>query len=461
MGLLSFFNVLRARSLIVLWSIVIATFISAVLGFALPKNYVASAKVQVDSVFENPLTGLAEKRHRVSEFLGQQAALVSSRSVALKVVAELIATGHLSMAEYEDQWRKKTGGEIVTGNNLTEWVADELLLNLNVQSSVTESTMLISYRSNDPSLAARYANAFADSYMRIVIDNRQRRAARTAANFSEETRNLERQVQKSRDELTDFQAESGLVTIGAQQLEAAEVELGTITSRIADARADYAEARSLLSQAVSASRAELATLPIPNDNNVGKSAQARLGSIRVQMEKVEQRYGENHPDYQEGLMQMRSLQTALFQSIRERADYARRRIASLEAAAAIQKARVIALQKTRQTFNVLEQGLANNQQTFDEISRRRLQQSLQSRFDLVDILMLGRAVPPQEPPVPIHVIVIIAGFFLGVCLGISAAILTELVEARIRVKAMLERVAQAPVFAEVTVSGPRGKGQFA
>ena len=300
MGLLSFFNVLRARSLIVLWSIVIATFISAVLGFALPKNYVASAKVQVDSVFENPLTGLAEKRHRVSEFLGQQAALVSSRSVALKVVAELIATGHLSMAEYEDQWRKKTGGEIVTGNNLTEWVADELLLNLNVQSSVTESTMLISYRSNDPSLAARYANAFADSYMRIVIDNRQRRAARTAANFSEETRNLERQVQKSRDELTDFQAESGLVTIGAQQLEAAEVELGTITSRIADARADYAEARSLLSQAVSASRAELATLPIPNDNNVGKSAQARLGSIRAQMEKVEQRYGENHPDYQEG-----------------------------------------------------------------------------------------------------------------------------------------------------------------
>ncbi len=460
MGLLSFISVLRARAFVLFWAIGLSTLVAAALGFALPKNYVASAKVQVDSVFENPLTGMAEKRHRVSEFLGQQAALVSSRSVALQAVDDLIETNHLNIIEYEEEWRTKTQGEIVAGNNLYEWVADDLLGNLMIQSSVAESTLVISYRTNNPSLASRYANAFADAYMKVVLSNRERRSARAAANFSAETKNLEQRVQKSRDELSDFQTQSGLVTIGSQQLEAAELELGTITGRIAEARADYAEARSLYEQAKKATRAELETLPIPNDNSLGKTAQARLASERAKLLRIEQRYGENHPDYREGLTRMRALQSSLFQSIAEKFEYSRRRVANLEAAARVQKQKVLDYQKIRQRFDELEQSLNTNQQTFDEVARRTLQQSLQSRFDLIDIMMLGRAVPPAEPPIPLHVIVIIAGFFLGLFIGVSAAILIELLEARIRVPMMLERCIGAPVMAELAIAAPRGKGQY-
>ncbi len=453
MSLLALFSVLRARAIIIFWAIMVATIAALLVARVVPQTYEASAKVQVDSIQENLLTGLVEPRLRVSEFLGQQAAIVTSRTVALKVVDILTLEGYISIAQYESNWREITGGELVPGNDSRLWTADQLIEDLVVRSNVAESTLTITYRGDSPSNAARFSNAFADAYMITVLEQRQRRAARNAENFSEETDTLEQQVQESREELTAFQQQSGIVTIGVEQAESAEVELASLTSRMAEARADHAEAQSLFDQVRQTPKDKLGTIPLPAYDTPGRTAQARLAAIASQLERLGQRYGENHPDYLESLSELENQQNIIYSTVKGRAEYTGRRVKKLSQEVAGQKSRVVDLQQTRQRFDTLEKNLDTNRQAYDLLAARTLQEGLQSRFDTIDVLLLSRAVPPQEPLLPIDILIILAGAMLGFCMGMSAAVVVELLEARLRSREGLQLASKADVLAEIRVPG--------
>ncbi|WP_306252661.1 Wzz/FepE/Etk N-terminal domain-containing protein [Parvularcula sp. IMCC14364] len=165
MSLLALIRVLRARAVIIFWAVLVACVAAWLVSRLVPQTYTSSATVQADSIQENLLTGMVEPRLRVSEFLGQQAAIISSRTVALQVIEVLEAENYVSRAQYEQDWRAATGGEIVPGSDARLWFADRLAKRLSVKANVDHSTLIISYTSENPSRASRYANAFADAYM--------------------------------------------------------------------------------------------------------------------------------------------------------------------------------------------------------------------------------------------------------------------------------------------------------
>ena len=334
MSIFAFLSVLRARAFIIAWSTVVAVCAAMLVARALPQNYEAFAKIQIDNMREDLLTGLSERSPRVAEFLGQQSAIVTSRTVALKVVTTLVNEGFLSLPEYEERWRVETGGELLPGNDLRRWTADQLIERLTVRQSISESTLIISYRGEHPVIASRYTNAFADAYMVTVQEQRQRRAARNAASFSEETRMLAKQVEKAREELTEFQQESGIVTIGNQQLESAEVELATLTGRLAEARADEAEASSLFELVKVTPRKLLGSVPIAakGTTNIASPAivaQNKMAGIASTLAVLEGRYGTQHPDYIEGFDALITQQNIVYNAVRDRASYTVRRVTKI------------------------------------------------------------------------------------------------------------------------------------
>ena len=166
----------------------------------LPTKFLSASKVQVDSLQRNELTGLIEPRVRVGEYLGQQAAIAKSRTVALEVINQLSAEGFIVLGDFEDRWREETGGETVAGNDLRLWAADQLLRDVEVTSNEIESTLELGFRADDPAQAARVANAFASAYMSTVLDKKQRRSARRAASLSDETKALADGVASAQNE---------------------------------------------------------------------------------------------------------------------------------------------------------------------------------------------------------------------------------------------------------------------
>ena len=454
MGFLALISVLNARKFVVAAAVAVSCLIALAAGIVTPTEYKSTARVQVDSRQKNPLTGLFEPRLRVSEFLGQQAAVAGSRNVALQVYDTLIDEGFFIASDFEAEWRKQTKGELVSGNDARLWSADQLLRKLDINTNTLEGTVSVSFRSESPSDAARITNAFATAYMQTVLNQRQRRAARNAMNFSEETFALEQNMEQAQRELTDFREESGIVALGAQRLEGEEVGLASVTMRLAEARADLSEAQSLLRQARAASDSELLTLPLPNDAHSGRQAQSRLGAVLVQLQRISERYGEKYPDYIEAVNEKRALEATIIRAVENRTEYASRRVASLSASVDQQKKTVVDLQETKQLFDVLEKKVEASRDTYDLVATRSLQESLQSRVDSVELFLLARGVPADKPATPSLPIIIFIGVFAGLGIGAAAAVALELVEGRIRGEQALTQLLRAPVLAEL--SAPAG-----
>ena len=138
MGFGALIRCLGARKLILGWSALVGLAVGLATGALLPKTYESSAKVLVDSIQKDSVTGLYEPRLRVSEFLGQQAAIADSRTVALEAYDRLAEEGLIAVSDFEERWRRETGGEIVAGNDPRLWAADELVENLTVTADAVD-----------------------------------------------------------------------------------------------------------------------------------------------------------------------------------------------------------------------------------------------------------------------------------------------------------------------------------
>ncbi len=449
MGLIELFAVLKFRRAILIWSLIVGASVAATLAALLPTRYVSSSMVQVDSIQRNAITGLVEPRVKVAEFLGQQAAVAASRTVALQVIEDLTAEGFLVLSDYEERWRKESGGELVAGNDLSLWAADQLLKDLSVTATDLGSTLELSYASGEPAQAARIANAFAAAYMSTVLDQKQRRFAAKAASFSDETKALAKDIEIAQGDVADFREQSGVLPLGSQKVEAAEVEFAALTQRLAGARADDAEAQSLLRQADATPRALLANFPLPQDALAALQAQARLAAVIASLGRIEERYGPKYPDFIEATNERAALEASILQSVRDRALYSSRRVAALDDEARGMKAKLSGMQKTREAYDVLQDKVATSQETFNLVTTRSLQEALQSRVDTIDVFLLARATPPARPATPHPLLITLLGLIAGAAVGATTAVAAELLEGRVRSIAILRQTFRTGVVAAI------------
>jgi len=456
-GVLAFLRTLKARRLIVLWAVIVGGAVALATGLLLPKTYFASAKVLVDSIQKDTITGLYEPRLRVSEFLGQQAAIAGSRAVALETINALEADRTIDLSEFEAQWRRKTGGELVAGNDLKLWAADQLLDNVKVAADAVEGTIEIGFAGGDPAEAARIANSLASSYMKTVLDQRQRRAARNAASFSEERRSLERDLENAQIELNRFRERQGILAVGAERLDAAEVELASLTTRLAEARAERSEAASLRAQAEGVASENLLTIPLPEGAHAGRTAQERLGLVNAQLDRVAERYGERYPDYVETLKEKRALEASILQTVIDRAEFAERKLKALETNAAAKKVEVVELHRVKEAYDILENRVNASRETYALVANRTLQETLQSRVGNVDVILLSRATPPDHPAAPPLPVIVLIGLLFGAALGATAAVAMEFHEGQVREANVVRHLLRAPVLAEIGYPAPRAK----
>lgn len=450
MGVVDLLKVLKFRRLIILWSVVVGLSVGIALAVFLPTKYLSVSKVQVDSLQRNTLTGLIEPRVRVGEFLGQQAAVAGSRTVALEVIDRLSAEGFIVLSDYEDQWRKETGGELVAGNDLRLWAADELLRDVEIGANEIESTLQLGFKAEDPAQAARVANAFASAYMSTVLDQKQRRAARRAANFSDETQSLAEDVATAQSDLTAFREKTGILPLGQHKIDGAEIELSTMTERIAGARADAADAYSLLRQAEALPRSAMVSFPLPADALSARQTQERLVVIAPIVARLSERFGPKYPELIEAQREKAQLENDIIRSLRERADAASNKIAALESQAGMLKSEVVAMRETRQAYDLLEDKVRTSQETYNLVTTRKLQETLQSRVDSIDVMLLSRATPPSRPATPPQWAIALIGLFAGAVFGAAIAVFVELFEGRVRSVDVLRRSFRTQTVCEIS-----------
>ena len=427
MSATQFLSILRAR-----WKIALAVLLLTVattlgISLILPKTYTGTAAVVVDVKSPDPIFGALFQGQLVSGYMATQVDIMTSDSVARRVVHELKLADN---ADVREQWQEETGGQ----GDIESWYAGIVEKYLNVAPARESSVINVSYKAGDPQTAAAVANGFVKAYMDTSVELRNDPGKRYSTFFDARAKDLRDKLDAAQAKLSDYQKKNGIIgtddrlDIETQRLNELSTQLVTLQAIAAESEARGAQARSQ-----SERMSEVLNNPV-----IG-SLKAQISSQQARLSELNNRLGENHPAVQEAKANLAALHKRLDQEVsRVSGSVAvgntvnRSREAEVRALLEAQRNKLLKLRGQRDEVAVLQRDVEAAQKAYDGVVQRLNQTSLESQTTATNVSVLTPAVPPAEPSSPKILLNTLFSIVIGIALAIVAAFSMEWLDRRVR-----------------------------
>jgi chain length determinant protein EpsF len=414
----------------------------------LPKRYVAAVTLVVDTKAADPVTGALLPLQMLPGYFATQLDIITSHTVALKVVDQLDLT---ALPALREQFQAEAQG----AGSLRHWLADRLLEQLDVRPSRDSSVIAISYASTDPSIAAQMANAFAEAYAQASLELKVDPARRQAGWFGEQVAELRAGFEEAQLRLSEYQNEQTVVAITVDRIDLEGARLAELSSQLVGAQSALYAAETRQEQMQRAFNSNrLDALPDILGNPLLQSLKAELVRTEVRLADVSSRFGANHPQYLSVVAELDSLNEELAAelataqgAIDQAAEIANQQVNTLQQAVEQQKANVLELNGQRDTMSVLTREVENARSAYDAAMQRRTHVQLESEVNQTDIAILDPAIAPLTPAFPLLGLNLLLASVLGMLLGACVALLAESTDRRLRLASDLEELSGIPVLA--------------
>lgn len=269
-----------------------------------PKEYMASSVLQIERRSLTPL-GSAQnpwlENYWNMEFYPTQYELLQSRGLAERVVR------NLDLAE-DPQWNPgasagKDGGANATAEDdeaVLGALADGIRGGLSVEPVRNTQLVRLSYRSSSPEFAAKAANAFAEAFIDMGVEDRYATAGKASTFLGTQIETLKREIQDKETQLQAFSRTSDIVTLDPGQ--------NVVFRRLETLNTSYMEAKKFRIEKESAYN-ELISSP---RETVADSLSAGLVSdMRSELIKLEREYETKLKTYKPQFPEMIGLKTQI------------------------------------------------------------------------------------------------------------------------------------------------------
>ena len=428
MTLQQFLLILRARWKIVLG--VIATVVGTALAVSLllPKTYTASTALVVDVKSADPLVGLLIPAQFMPGYMATQVDIITSEQVAQRVVKTLKLD---QVPEIQEQWREDTDGGRGT---VAQWMAPLLQKKLDVKPSRESNVINISFKGADPQFASAVANAFAQAYIDTSLELRVEPAKQYATWFDARTRQLRDNLERAQQALSAYQREKGIVATD-ERIDFETARLNEISSQLTQIQALRGDTSSRQRQAGAGNENMQEVLQSPLISGL----KVDLARAEARLQDVQSRLGTNHPEYLKAQSEIGSLRARITletqrvaSSLGSANQVNVQREAELRAALDAQKKKVLQLKEERDGASVLQRDVESAQRTYELVTQRLAQTSLESQAQQTNIAILTPSEPPLKPSFPNVLLNTLIAIFLGILLGVGTALLLELMQRRVR-----------------------------
>ena len=446
MSLQQFLQILRARYLLILLTLLVTVGTTAAVTYFLPNQYTASAVLVVDFK-ESGVDAAALPISLSPSYMATQLDILRSRKVALKVIDNLKLADSPAV---RDQFLEATEGK----GTIRDWLADALIKNLNVEPSRESRLMTINYEATDPQFAAALANAFAQAYIDTTLELSVEPARKAAEWFETQQLDLRNRVEQAQRKLSAYQ-QSKNITATDERLDVETERFAALTSQMVGAQAQTydAESRQRQMEEMLAKGASMETLPEVLANGFIQSLKAELLRQEAKLADLSETLGTNHPQYQRAVAEVKNLREKLNKEmvsvtsgIKNNARLAQSREAALKASLEAQKARVMGSKQSRDEIPTLIREVEIAQRAYDVALERYNQSAMQSRISQTNVVLLNPAVDPVKPSSPKVMLNMALSVFLGVMLSLGLALLLEMLDRRVRSEQDLSEALGLPVL---------------
>ncbi len=439
MTMMQFLRVLWARKWLMLATFSLTVAAAIIISLFLPKQYTATSTLVVNSKGADPLTGSMLPAQLVPGYMATQVGIMSSLNVGLKVV------DGLKLAQspvVQQQFNEATHGR----GDIREWLAGILIAKLKITPSRESNLIDVSYVANNPEFAAVIANAFVQAYIKTSLDLRTEPAHQTNLWYEEQIKELRDKLESAQTRLSNYQQKKGIVAVD-ERLDVENSRLAELSSQLVAAQAQTYDSQSR-------NRRSGDQLSDVVNSSLIQGLRGSIAQGESRLAQLSEKLGKNHPEYlraqaEVGALrnklehEMHNAQTGVNTTMR----VSQQREGDLRASLAAQKAKVLALKRQRDEGSVLTRDVESAQRAYDMALQRATQTRMESKSDQTDIAVLNPATPPVTSSSPKLQLNVALGIALGAFLAMVFALLTELLDRRLRSEADFIDILGAPVLA--------------
>lgn len=434
MSLIQFLRILIARRWLVFGTALVCLVTAIIVGFFLPKNYEGKARVVLDLVKPDPVTGQMLSSGFARAYTQTQFELIRDRGTMGAVVDQLGWAQSPAVV-------KVFAANAQTADEARATMADMLIGRTDVRMIAASNIMEIIYRGQSPEQARSLAGLIRSVYLDSSLRLRKEEAQHNADWYQQQLDRAQHALSLAEAAKTKFQRENGIV------LEQDQQQLSSLTSGATAA------------QAAAATSAPAAVVP-----------EAASSALRLQLAELDQRLvtastqlGPNHPAYQ-AMQRQRAALAAQIQNVERAALAAASATASAAASGAVRMRQEMEAQKARflqygdkyDQLAAMQRDIDQRKVQYQNLAERLSQLRLEANTTEAGMSALGDPVADDAPAgLPMSVLWLVAAGF-GLVLGLLFAVLVEMLARRVRGIEDLEHIAPVPVLAMLSEREPRG-----
>jgi uncharacterized protein involved in exopolysaccharide biosynthesis len=434
MSLIQFLNILLARRIIVFVTLITAMVVAITVSLVLPPRYEAKARVLMDIIKPDPVTGQMISGRDPRFYIRTQIELIQDYRVATDVVEKL---GWPSNPSVIAAWQNETGGI----GDIRRWGAQRIIANTKAAAVQGSNILEIAYQAPTPEAARTIVTLLREAYIEGSLRFTTDSAGRDAEWYREQTERALAALTSAERAKSRFEQDQGIVMTSNGEAETAK--LAALQSALLAARSNQG------SQQFAA--AQQAT-----NSAVVDQLKIQLATLNDQMGQAAATLGTEHPNYKAMVARRDLLNGQLSrESAAARAAGAaqsgasRQSIAELESEYRVQRSTVLGMKDTLDRLGQLQREVDQRRDQYEKAASKGAELRLQSNQSEGALVILGDAIGDNNPAFPKWPQVIGLSAAFGVALGVVLALIVELLARRVRSPEDLRFAAGAPVMAVI------------
>lgn len=440
-------SIVRAhwRTSLIIWLSV--TCIAAVVIKLLPKTFVATATLIVDTGAKDPLAGQEFPLALLGSYVTTQTELIQSPEVLLEVVSRLKLTVD---REFTEGFRGNSDP-----NSLRDYVEGNLAAALQVDQGRGSQLIYVSAAAKDAIKAATLANTVAQVYLEQQRRRINQPAGERAQRYSEQLQELRAKVASAQEKVAQFQQQHGVTDVAARSdPETVDTETQALNS-LEEHLLDAQNQRRIL-------EAKQVGGPASNEavesSETVRNLQDQLHTLEAQLGQLSAIYGLQHPKVLEVKSQIVAVQHSLDTEVHQVSADSSAPLAAAKAlekkyaqAVEAQRAKVLQLREVQGEGGKLQLELESAQSVY----KRALDGYDQIMFaasadNYTNVSSVSKATPPVKPTKPKKIKLLLMAIIGALGLGIGIPFLRELfLDRRLRCSDDIERGFGIPVLAQL------------
>ena len=438
MSLAQFLRILIARRWIILVTLVTCVAVALAVARILPERYPAKARVMLDIVKPDPVTGQMIGANSARGYVRTQIELIKDYRIAGDVVDKL---GWAQNPSVIAAWQSETGGV----GDFRRRGAQRIIQATDVGLVEGSNILEITYEAPDPEVAKQVANFLREAYVDASLRFKTDSAGRTADWYREQADRAQQALISAEAAKTKFEQENSIV-IGPTG-EAESSRLAALQQSLIAARGGQTAIQAQSSMPVTA--------------GVVDQLKVQLAMLNDQIEQAAEKLGVEHPTYKAMIARRALLQREIGRETSQSRSAtaamggaSRQMIAQLERDYDAQRAKVFGMKDKLDQLGRLMREVELRRSQYEKAAARTADLRLEANVSESGLVILGDVIGAAKPSFPNWPQVWGLSVAFGLALGIVLAVFTEMLARRIRGVEDLSFASKSPVLAVIADAAP-------